>query len=88
MKVIGPVPMVPKCEQYLIRLCFTARAEGKVLETSMKRTETTVKKKKKEYRETGNGGGCAGIRDAFRTKTADKNLTAQSMPDCPDSMSA
>lgn len=31
VKIMGPVPMVPKCEQYLIRLCFTARAEGKVL---------------------------------------------------------
>lgn len=51
--------MVPKCEQYLIRLCFTARAEGKVLETSMKRTETTVKKKKKKS--TGRRGMGAGV---------------------------
>lgn len=38
----------------------------------MKRTEATVKKKKK-----GGGGEIAGIRDVFRTKTTDKNLTTQ-----------
>lgn len=31
VKIMGPVLVVPKCEQYLIRLCFTARPEGKVL---------------------------------------------------------
>lgn len=52
--------MVPKCEQYLIRPCFTARAEGKVLETSMKRTETTVKKKKRVTGRRGMGAGVQG----------------------------
>lgn len=27
----GTSPGVPKCEQYVIRHCFTARPEGKVL---------------------------------------------------------
>lgn len=31
VKIMGPVLAVPKCEQYLIRLCFTTRPEGKVL---------------------------------------------------------
>lgn len=31
VKIMGPVLAVPKCEQCLIRLCFTARPEGKVL---------------------------------------------------------
>lgn len=49
----------------------------------MKRAETTVKKKKREQhnseKEYAAGGGRegVGIRDAFRTKTTDKNLTTQ-----------
>lgn len=31
VKIMGPVLGFPKCEQYLIRLCFTAGPEGKVL---------------------------------------------------------
>lgn len=31
VKIMGPVLAVPKCEQYLIRLRFTTRPEGKVL---------------------------------------------------------
>lgn len=31
VKIMGPVLVFPKCEQCLIRVCFTARPEGKVL---------------------------------------------------------
>lgn len=50
----------------------------------MKRTETTIKKKKRAGE---SGTHKEGICDAVQAKTADKNLTTKSRPDCFNSLS-
>lgn len=78
----GTVPDAFQCEWYLVRVRFTARPEGKVNSDEKNRNNNKRAGRQKKKRKK------AGIRDALRAKTADKNLTAEWRPDCSNSLSS
>lgn len=74
----GSIPEAFQCKWYLVRVHFTARPSRRANldERNRNNNKSAVRAKK------------ARMRDAFRAKATDKNLTAEWRPDCSNSLSS